>query len=56
VKQYLIAKMVDGLRSQGIELVPLPGLYSLGAAEDLVAKALVSEPGSKYMIQEVGAA
>jgi hypothetical protein len=55
VKQYLIAKMIGGLKNR-IELVPLPGLYSLGAAEDVVTKAIATEPEAKYVIQEVGAA
>jgi hypothetical protein len=56
VKQYLIAKMIGGLKSQRIELVPLPGLYSLGAAQQVVTKAKTSEPEAEYVIQEVGAA
>jgi hypothetical protein len=55
VKQYLVAKMIAGQR-HGVELIPLPGLYTLGAAEDFVAKAMVSEPQANYVIQEVGAA
>jgi hypothetical protein len=56
VKQYLIAKMVGGLKSHALELVPLPGLYTLGAAQELVMKAHKAEPEAKFVIQEVGAA
>ena len=55
MKQYLVAKMIAG-KKHGVELIPLPGLYSLGAAEDFIAKAMVTEPQSNYVIQEVGAA
>lgn len=56
MKQFLIARMISGVKGQHIELVPLPGLYSLGAAQDVVKKAMASEPEAKYVIQEVGAA
>jgi hypothetical protein len=56
VKQYLVAKMIGGLKNHNIALVPLPGLYSLGAAQDVVTKAKASEPEAEYVIQEVGAA
>ncbi len=55
MKQYLVAKMIAGLKAP-VELIPLPGLYTLGAAQELVMKALVAEPESNYVIQEVGAA
>jgi hypothetical protein len=56
VKQYLVAKMIGGLKNQNIALVPLPGLYSLGAAQEVIEKAMASEPEANYVIQEVGAA
>lgn len=55
MKQYLVAKLIAS-RNYAAELVPLPGLYTLGAAQEFVKQALESEPGSKYVIQEVGAA
>jgi hypothetical protein len=55
VKQYLVAKMVSGLKSN-VELIPMPGLYTLGAAEEFISKAMVAEPQATYVIQEVGAA
>jgi len=55
VKQYLVVKMVEGLdRVAG--LIAMPGLYTLEAAQQFVLKAVATEPGSNYMIQEVGAA
>ena len=54
MKQYLVMKMVEGLdRVAG--LMAIPGLYSLEAAQQLVLKAVAAEPGSNYLIQEVGA-
>ena len=55
MKQYLVVKMVEGLdRVAG--LIAMPGLYTLEAAQQFVLKAVATEPGSNYMIQEVGAA
>ena len=55
VKQYLVMKMVEGL-DRVAELMAIPGFYSLEAAQQLVLKAVAAEPGSTYLIQEVGAA
>jgi hypothetical protein len=55
VKQYLVMKMVEGL-DKVAGLMALPGLYTLEAAQQLVSKAAEAEPGSNYLIQEVGAA
>jgi hypothetical protein len=55
VKQYLVVKMIASL-NYAAELIPLPGLYTLGAAQEFILKAQASEPEAKYVIQEVGAA
>jgi len=55
VKQYLVIKMVEGL-DKVASLMALPGLYTLEAAQQFVLKAVAMEPGSNYVIQEVGAA
>ncbi len=55
MKQYLVMKMVEGL-NQMAGLMALPGLYTLEAAEEFVKDALAAEPGSMYVIQEVGTA
>ncbi len=55
MKQYLVVKMIASL-NYAAELVPLPGLYTLGAAQEFILKAQASEPDAKYAIQEVGAA
>jgi len=55
VKQYLVMKMVEGL-DKVAGLMALPGLYTLEAAQQLVSKAAAAEPGSNYLIQEVGTA
>ncbi len=48
--------MIAGVKSRPVELIPVPGLYTLVAAQEFVKKALAAEPESKYVIQEVGAA
>jgi len=55
VKQYLIVKMIESLDKVG-ELIALPGFYTLEAAQQMVTHALQKDPGSRYVIQEVGAA
>jgi hypothetical protein len=55
VKQYLVMKMVEGL-DRVAELMAIPGLYTLEAAQQFVLKAVAAEPGATYLIQEVGAA
>ena len=55
MKQYLVMKMVQGL-DKVAGLMALPGFYTLEAAQQLVSKAAEAEPGSNYLIQEVGAA
>lgn len=47
--------MMEGL-NQAAGLIAIPGFYTLEAAQELVMKALATEPQSKYVIQEVGAA
>jgi hypothetical protein len=55
VKQFLVMKMVEGLNHMA-GMMALPGLYTLEAAQQLVKEAVTHEPGSTYVIQEVGAA
>lgn len=55
MKQYLIVKATEGL-SQVANWIAMPGLYTLEAAEQIVRQATVADPGSKFLIQEVGAA
>jgi hypothetical protein len=55
VKQYLIVRMIESLDKVG-ELIALPGFYTLEAAQQMVTHALQKDPGSRYVIQEVGAA
>lgn len=55
VKKYLVVKTIEGL-NHAVDLMALPGFYTLEAAQDLVLKALTVEPQSKYLIQEIGAA
>jgi hypothetical protein len=55
MKQYLIVRVAEGL-NQMVDLITLPGLYTLGAAQKFVQQAMDSEPGSRFLIQEVGTA
>ena len=55
MKQYLIVKAAEGL-NHVVNWIALPGLYTLEAAEQLVCQARDANPGSKFLIQEVGAA
>lgn len=55
MKKYLVVKTIEGL-NHAVDLMALPGFYTLEAAQDLVLKALTVEPQSKYLIQEIGAA
>jgi hypothetical protein len=55
VKQFLVMKMVHDL-NQMAGMVALPGLFTLDGAEQFVKQATSNEPGSMYVIQEVGAA
>jgi hypothetical protein len=54
-KQYLVVKIANHI-GQALSLIPLPGIFSLETAEQLVREIMFAEPGSKVMIQEVGAA
>jgi len=55
VKQFLVMKMVHGLNHMA-GMVALPGLFTLDGAEQFVKQATSKDPGSMYVIQEVGAA
>jgi hypothetical protein len=55
MKQYLVVKIAEGL-NQVINLIAMPGLYTLEAAQQFIRQAMDSEPESKFLIQEVGAA
>lgn len=55
MKQYLIVKTAEGLNRM-VKWIALPGLYTLGAAQQFVLQATTANPESKFLIQEVGAA
>jgi hypothetical protein len=55
LKKYLVVKMAEGW-SHVVNWVVMPGLYTMEAAQQFVDSAVADEPGSRYMIQEVGAA
>ena len=53
MKQYLVVKIAQQLGSL-IELIPVAGLFPLEAAEQFVRNAVVNEPESLFLIQQVG--
>jgi hypothetical protein len=55
LKQYLVVKVAESL-SQAVNLIALPGLYTLEAAQQFIKQATAADPNLKLLIQEVGAA
>jgi hypothetical protein len=56
-KQYMIVKVIKDIGSGVSELVPyLGGVLTLETAEQIIAKAVIQDPSSIFMIQEVGTA
>lgn len=55
-KQYLILKVVKDVGSGAAEFIPLVGVMTQYAAEQFMSKALAHDPGSSFVIQEVGTA
>ena len=53
MKQYLIVRIAEGLNHMA-DLITLPGLYTLGAAQKFVQQVLEAEPDARLLIQEVG--
>jgi len=52
----MVVKVVRDIGSGAADLIPYIGLLTKEAAEQIAAKAMNQEPGSIFMIQEVGAA
>ncbi|MBV9075114.1 MAG: hypothetical protein JOZ10_15925 [Acidobacteria bacterium] len=55
MKQYLVVKIAKQLGSL-LEVIPVAGLFPLDAAEQFVKTAGANEPGSLFLIQQVGTA
>ncbi|HXB20344.1 MAG TPA: hypothetical protein VNV88_03125 [Candidatus Solibacter sp.] len=55
MKQYLVVKVAETL-SQAVNLIALPGLYTLASAQEFIKQATAADPNLKLLIQEVGAA
>ena len=55
MKKYLVVKMAEGF-TQVVNWIVMPGLYTLDAAQQFVANAILDEPEAHFLIQEVGAA
>ena len=53
MKQYLVVKIAKQLGSLA-EMIPVAGLFPLEAAEQFVRNAVADEPGSLFLIQQVG--
>ncbi|HEV2987030.1 MAG TPA: hypothetical protein VG759_01210 [Candidatus Angelobacter sp.] len=55
MKQYLVVKVAEGL-SHVVNLIALPGIYTLESAQQFIQQATAADPDLKLLIQEVGAA
>lgn len=55
-KQFLVVKVDKSRTDQVAEWVPLPGLFTQQAAEQLIEDAMMSNPETMLVMQEVGAA
>lgn len=56
LKRYMVLKVVKDLGSGVADLIPYLSLLTREAAEQIVATAMNQDPGSKFLIQEVGTA
>ena len=56
LKRYMVVKVVRDIGSGVADLIPYIGLLTKEAAEQIAARAMTQEPGSTFMIQEVGTA
>jgi hypothetical protein len=56
LKRYMVLKIVKDLGSGVADLIPYLSLLTREAAEQIVATAMNQDPGSKFLIQEVGTA
>jgi hypothetical protein len=54
MKQYLVVKIAKRLGALAMEAIPVAGLFPLEAAEQFVRNATVDEPGTLFLIQQVG--
>lgn len=54
-KQYLVVKVAHETGSE-LSVVPVPGVFDGAEAEEVLLQLQHHDPGSVFMIQEVGAA
>ena len=54
-KRYLIVKIAENI-GHVLSVIPLPGIFTLQAAEQVVREIVTADPSQRVMIQEVGAA
>lgn len=53
-KQYMIVKMAAQPLGAALTLVPIEGTHTLAGAESTIRELRLAEPGSVFLIQEVG--
>lgn len=56
MKQYLIVKVAKDITEAAMSLIPLPGIFTRGVAEQSLERLRLEDPGSKFLMQEVGMA
>ena len=54
-KQYLVVKVAQGLGAV-VDMTPFAGLFTREAAQKFLEEIELAEPGSTFLIQEVGVA
>ena len=54
-KRYLIVKIAENI-GHVLSVIPLPGIFTLQAAEQVVREIVTADPSERVTIQEVGAA
>jgi len=56
VKHFMVLKVAIGVLGAAMSIVPLGGLMQYDQAVELKARLAQQEPGSVFLIQEVGKA
>ena len=56
MKQYLVVKVAQEIGEAAMSLIPLPGMFTRVAAEQFIKKMAEQDPGSAFLMQEVGVA
>lgn len=56
MKQFLVVKVAQELGEAAMSLIPLPGVFTREAAEQVIRKLAVDDPAGKFLMQEIGVA